>query len=42
MNAATSGSLETCQAILRRSPDLETRDSLGWTAIIIAGLLDGS
>ena len=36
-NAATSGSLETIQAVLRYKPDLEARDSLGWTALIIAG-----
>lgn len=35
-NAATSGSAETVQALLKYKPDLEIRDALGWTPLIIA------
>lgn len=35
-NAATSGSAETVQALLKYQPDLEIRDALGWTPLIIA------
>lgn len=37
MNAATSGSIDTVQAILHFKPELEIKDGLGWTALIIAG-----
>ncbi|KAL7009406.1 putative ankyrin-repeat protein [Cystobasidiomycetes sp. EMM_F5] len=37
-NASTSGSLETVQAILHHKPDVEARDSLGWTPLMIAVL----